>query len=86
MALTPETRAANASVFPGEAVPTHAVTAGIATIRSARRIRLMAFGARKAEAVRAALRDPPSARCPASWLRGHPDVVFYLDDAAAVGL
>lgn len=63
--------------------PRRAVTAGLATIRSARRVVLCAFGAAKAEAVRALLAAEPSPACPASALRAHRDLAVVLDQAAA---
>jgi len=82
--LAPETRRANAASFaPGEAVPERAITMGIATILEARALRVMAFGAEKGEIVRRALLEPVDPRLPASFLREHPDVELWLDQAAA---
>ncbi|MBL8859763.1 MAG: glucosamine-6-phosphate deaminase [Planctomycetes bacterium] len=64
-------------------VPTQAITMGVASILDARRLRVLAFGAEKAEIVRRTLFDPISAECPATFLRGHHDVKLYLDAAAA---
>ncbi len=82
--LAASTREANARYFdePSE-VPTHAVTQGIATILSARRIVLLAAGAAKAEAVAAALEGPVDPACPASALQRHPEVHLVLDPDAA---
>lgn len=79
------TRADAAAAFGGiERVPRRALTMGVATILDARRVRVVALGARKAGIVRATLLDPQSAALPSTWLRGHPDVRLYLDrDAAA---
>ena len=45
----------------------------------------MATGAGKAAAVQAALEGPLDESCPASWLRRHEDVTWFLDqDAAAM--
>ncbi len=64
-------------------VPRKAVTMGIATLRAARRIVLLATGAEKAQAVHDALHGPVDPSCPASLLRNHPDVTFLLDGASA---
>lgn len=64
-------------------VPRCALTAGIATIREARKIILVATGDRKADAVASALEGPFSERCPASLLQDHPDCTFLLDRGAA---
>lgn len=86
VALAPETRADACRAFGTlEAVPREALTLGLAEIRSARRVRGLAFGAHKREAARRALLEPPSARCPASFLRDHPDLVWYVDEEAAAG-
>ncbi|MBK5950472.1 glucosamine-6-phosphate deaminase [Rhodobium orientis] len=82
--LAAATRAANERDFPaGEAVPTHAVTMGIATILSARTILLLATGAAKAEALAGALEGPVTPQNPASFLRLHADVTVICDRDAA---
>ena len=82
--LAPETITANSRYFDSiEDVPPRAITAGIATILSARRILLLAFGASKAEPICEALAGPVSSDCPASFLQNHPDCTFVLDEAAA---
>ncbi len=86
--LAPSTRRANASGFGNrwEAVPTHALSMGIGTILSARRIVLLATGPHKAPIIRRALTGPVTTRVPASLLQVHPDVVVVLDRAAATEL
>jgi len=90
--LTDETRAANQSTFaafstPGaEPVPHHALTVGIATILSARRCLLVAFGAAKAAAVAKMVEGPLAALVPASALQLHPQATVIVDEAAAEGL
>jgi glucosamine-6-phosphate deaminase len=66
-----------------EDVPTRAITIGIATIRDARKIRVMAFGSSKAEIVARTLSEPIDPRLPATFLRGHGDVSLHLDREAA---
>jgi glucosamine-6-phosphate deaminase len=87
--LTDETRAANQSMFAGlgpEPVPHHALTVGIATILSARRCLLVAFGAAKAAAVAKMVEGPLAALVPASALQLHPHATVIVDEAAAEGL
>ena len=85
--LSESTRTANRSDFASaEEVPREAVTMGIATIRSARRLRWMAFGAGKAAIVARFLSEPASPELPASLLRDHPDGELWIDEAAAAGL
>jgi glucosamine-6-phosphate deaminase len=81
--LHPSTREDAAKAFGGlENVPKRALTMGVATILDARRIRVLAFGARKAEIVKRTLHDPVSSACPSTFLRGHRDVKLYVDRAA----
>jgi glucosamine-6-phosphate deaminase len=85
--LTRETRQDNARFFESaEAVPQHCITMGIGTIMEARQIVLLAFGARKARAVKQVVEGPVSAMWPATILQMHPSVVVLLDEAAASDL
>jgi glucosamine-6-phosphate deaminase len=85
--LAPETRAHVAAGFGGLAqVPERAITLGVADILDARAIRVLAFGAGKADIVRRMLEGPIGPDCPASFLRGHRDLRLVLDEPAAAGL
>jgi glucosamine-6-phosphate deaminase len=91
VALADETREDNARDFGAAAatMPTHAVTVGMATILAARRLLVLAFGERKRDVVREALRGPVHPALPASYLRRHgppPAVDLYLDPASAAAL
>jgi glucosamine-6-phosphate deaminase len=83
--LTRQTRIDNARFFGGDvdAVPTHCLTQGLATIMAARNVMLVATGGRKAEAVHHLVEGPVSAMWPATILQHHPHVTVLLDDAAA---
>jgi len=82
--LAPDTRAGAAAGFGGaHAVPTHALTMGIATILGARRCVLLAHGAGKAAIVARALEGAIGPDVPASALRLHADATVILDAAAA---
>ncbi len=82
--LTEATRAANISEMPaGTPVPTRALTMGIGTIFDARRLRVVAFGAAKAEALARLVHGPAEAAWPCTWLRDHEDINVYADLAAA---
>jgi glucosamine-6-phosphate deaminase len=83
IALADDTRAAAAGAFGGGPAPARALTVGIATILSARRCVLLAYGAAKAAVVARAIQEPPSPALPASALQLHPDATFILDAAAA---
>ena len=85
--LTEETRADNARFFDQpEQVPEHAITQGIDTIFQADELLVIASGAAKAAAVAAALEGPETLEVPASLLRRHPRVRWFLDQAAAADL
>lgn len=81
------TRADAASDFFGERnVPRNAMTMGVGTILSARRILLLAFGEHKAGVVRRAVEGDITPATAASFLQQHPDVAVMLDLAAAAEL
>lgn len=85
--LTPETIADNARFFSGpEEVPTTAITQGLGTIFEARELVVIATGSAKAAAVAAALEGPQTLDLPASLLQGHPNVHWFIDEAAAAEL
>ena len=83
--LTRQTRADNARFFDGDvdAVPTHCLTQGLATIMAARHLVLLATGRGKAEAVHQLVEGAVSALWPATVLQLHPHVTVLVDDAAA---
>lgn len=68
------------------AVPRHAITMGVGTIRDSHRLILMASGASKAQGISAALEGPVTSRCPASAIQLHPRAVVVLDEEAASAL
>ena len=79
--LNPITIKANARFFASEAdVPTKAVTMGIETIMSARKIVLIASGADKKEIMEKAFFGPVTPEVPASILQMHPDLTIVTCD------
>lgn len=81
--LTEDTIDANARFFASAAdVPTKALTMGIGTILSAKKIIIIATGANKKEAVAAMLKGTCTTQCPASFLNLHDDVVLVCDETA----
>ena len=81
--LTEDTIRANSRFFESEAdVPRHALTMGIGTILSARRILLIATGEAKAKAIATVLSGKLTTSCPASLLNLHSDVTILCDRAA----
>ena len=83
--LRPATRRANAALFGHRArlVPTEALSMGMATILTARRIVLLATGASKARCVERMIEGGVTPRLPASFLQLHADAEVWLDRAAA---
>jgi glucosamine-6-phosphate deaminase len=83
--LTRQTRLDNARFFGGDvdAVPTHCLTQGLATILEAWHLILVATGRQKAEAVHQLVEGPVSALWPATVLQLHPHVTVLLDEAAS---
>ncbi len=65
------------------ATPDKAITVGIGTMLSAKKIILMAWGEDKAAAVKAISEGPCTTDCPASLLQEHDHISFYVDEAAA---
>jgi glucosamine-6-phosphate deaminase len=83
--LKPETRRSNAPLFGGDstAVPTEALSMGMATILQARSIVLLATGRSKAGCVDRVVNGPITTELPASFLQLHHDVEIVLDEPAA---
>ena len=63
--------------------PDKAITVGISTMLSAKRIILMAWGEDKAAAVKAIAEGPVDPAWPASYLQMHDHISFYVDETAA---
>jgi glucosamine-6-phosphate deaminase len=81
------TRMDAASDFFGEEhVPRRAITMGVGTILSARRVILMAWGENKAPVIAQAVEGPISTSVAASFLQEHNDAEIVLDEAAAAEL
>ncbi len=84
--LDPVTRQDAASDFYGEEnVPQQAITMGVGTILSPRKIIIIALGEHKAPIVRRTLEEPQSEEVTASFLQTHRNVTFAVDHASAVG-
>ncbi len=82
--LDPQTRSDAASSFFGEEnVPLQAITMGVETILSARKIIIIALGEHKAPTVRRAVEGEVTEEVTASFLQKHPHAVFVVDEAAA---
>ncbi|HEY3335614.1 MAG TPA: 6-phosphogluconolactonase [Candidatus Limnocylindrales bacterium] len=66
--------------------PTAGITVGLARILGAREAWLLVTGALKAAVLRRALREREGPDCPASYLRRHPALTVFADEAAAAAL
>ncbi|MDQ3277259.1 MAG: glucosamine-6-phosphate deaminase [Bacteroidota bacterium] len=85
--LDPITRSDAAAEFGGLAnVPRKAITMGVGTIMKAKRVVLLAWGEQKAGIVQQAIEGPVTEFVPASYLQGHKNVLFILDETAAASL
>jgi glucosamine-6-phosphate deaminase len=84
--LTEDTIDANARFFASaDEVPTKALTMGMGTILSAKKIIILANGKGKHEAVSAMLSGMVTTSCPASFLNLHADVTLICDHEAYEG-
>src|SRR5829696_5244005 len=81
------TRMDAASDFFGEwNVPRKAITMGVETILSARRIVLLAFGEHKAGVIKRSVEGEVSSSVAASYLQQHPNARIVLDTSSAAEL
>lgn len=67
-------------------VPTAGITVGLARLLEAGECWLLVTGERKAPVLRRALEQPEGPDCPASYLRRHPRLTVFADEAAAAGM
>jgi len=82
------TRKVQAKNFNGELAhtPKMALTMGISTMMSAKKVILMAFGESKAAVVKNIVEGGFDLACPATCFQYHPDAHIYVDDTAASNL
>ena len=83
--LTQDTRLANSRFFGGDEhlVPGTALTVGVGTVLSAKKVLILATGHRKARAVRHGVEGSYNHRWTISALQVHPCGIIVCDDAAA---
>lgn len=82
--LAEETIEANKRFFDSaDEVPKYAYSMGLASITSADKILLLAFGEGKAQAVADSINGPVTEEVPGSILQNHDNVIFIVDEAAA---
>ena len=78
------TRADAAPSFLGiDNVPRKAITMGIATVRSAKRIVLLGWGQNKADVIKKTVEGNISSQVPATYLQEHKNCTFVLDVGAS---
>jgi glucosamine-6-phosphate deaminase len=63
-------------------VPRKAITMGISTVRSAKRIVLLGWGQNKAEIIKNTIEGEISSHVPATYLQNHKNCTFVLDTSA----
>lgn len=74
------TRVDAAPSFMGiENVPRKAITMGVATVNSAKRIVLMGWGQHKAQIIKETIEGSISSQVPATYLQNHKNTTFVLD-------
>ena len=81
-----ESTAANTLNYGARRRPTGGVTVGLAPLMAADRIWVIVTGAAKAGIVAEALHGPATPHVPASLLRAHSDITWWLDEPAAAAL
>ena len=87
MTLDLTTRIDAALDFGGVAkVPRRAITMGVKMLMNARRVVLIAWGEHKSGIIQQAVQGPVTETNPASYLQGHPNVQFIIDEGAAAEL
>ena len=87
VSLSKSTRQQNAAAFGADPskVPLKALTLGLREILEADEIHLIVTGKAKAEILKQLLNSPCTDQLPASWLRHHPRVALWVDQAALNG-
>ena len=80
--LTQDTRDVNARFFDNDPsqVPAQALTVGVATVLSSKEVVILAFGSKKARALKDAIEGPMSHYCTLSGLQNHPAGTIVCDE------
>jgi len=71
------------SFFGIDNVPRKAITMGISTVLSAKRIVLLAWGANKRSIIKQSIEGEMSSKVPATYLQNHNNTTFILDQEAS---
>ena len=83
--LAVSSREAATARYGAALTPTAGITVGLGRILEATEVWLLVTGERKADVLRRALREPEGVDCPASYLRRHPRLTVFADEAAVAG-
>lgn len=87
VALSNNTRKVIANdMLTGNKVPSRAITMGISTIRSARRVLMFAWSEEKSKVLERVVEGPIDASVPASFLQRHENAEFVVSEDVAVEL
>ncbi|MBO4446913.1 MAG: glucosamine-6-phosphate deaminase [Bacteroidales bacterium] len=83
--LTEDTRIVNSRFFDNDMnqVPKQALSVGVATVTDSREVVILAFGPKKARAIKDAVEGPFSHVCTVSALQNHQNGIIVCDEAAA---
>ncbi|MCQ2159400.1 MAG: glucosamine-6-phosphate deaminase [Bacteroidales bacterium] len=82
--LTEDTRIVNSRFFDNDPnkVPKQAMSVGVATVTSSREVVILAFGPKKARAIKDAVEGPYSHMCTVSALQNHQNGIIVCDEAS----
>ena len=82
--LTRDTREVNSRFFGGDwkLVPAQAMSVGVATVLSSKEVVILAFGSKKARAIKDAVEGPISHYCTLSGMQNHPAGTVVCDEQA----
>ena len=82
--LTRDTREVNSRFFGGDwkQVPAQAMSVGVATVLSSKEVVILAFGSKKARAIKDAVEGPISHYCTLSGMQNHPAGTVVCDEQA----
>jgi glucosamine-6-phosphate deaminase len=86
VALEPTSAETATRRYGASRAPRAGITIGLSRLLEAREVWLLVTEERKAGVLHRALREPESRDCPASWLRRHPRLTVFADDAAGTQL
>ena len=82
--LTEDTRIVNSRFFDNDPskVPAQALSVGVATVTDSKEVVILAFGPKKARAIKDAVEGPYSHMCTVSALQNHQDGIIVADEAS----